>query len=98
MSAVEGIGLGLRVEIAEELLERMPPEVQWLELHPENYIRRAGRYATLLEWALERYPIATHGLTMGFGKPEPFERDYLDRLRGFLEDIESPWHSDHLCF
>jgi uncharacterized protein (UPF0276 family) len=35
---------------------------------------------------------------MSFGALLPFERAYLRGLRGLLEQVRSPWHSDHLCF
>ncbi|MEM9189736.1 MAG: DUF692 domain-containing protein [Myxococcota bacterium] len=98
MAEVEGIGLGLRMELSKELLERNPPEVRWVELHPENYMRRGGRYETLLKTARDRWPIVTHGLTMGYGAVAPFEREYLDPLADFLKAAGTPWHSDHLCF
>ena len=98
MTAVEGIGLGLRMELGDELLERRPPELGWREIHPENYLRRGGRFATLLKRARDAYPIVTHGLTMCFGAVEPFEREYLEPLGAFLKDVGVPWHSDHMCF
>jgi hypothetical protein len=84
--------------IAKDLFAIDPPEVRWLEVHPENYIRRGGKYQDALERALARWPIATHGLTMCFGAVEPFDRAFLASLRSFLEGVGTPWHSDHLCF
>lgn len=98
MHDVRGIGLGLRMELARDLLEAKPTNVDWLEIHPENYIQRGGRYATVLKQASSQWPLVTHGLTMGFGCTTPFERDYLHTLRDFLSDTGTPWHSDHLCF
>ncbi|NCQ59403.1 MAG: DUF692 domain-containing protein, partial [Myxococcales bacterium] len=72
--------------------------VQWLELHPENYIRRGGRYRSRLAKARERWPLVTHGLTMSFGCPRPHEREYMDELRDFVREVGTPWHSDHACF
>jgi len=95
---VTGVGIGLRVELAAALLEREPPEVRFLEIHPENYIRRGGRFAENLERSLERWPILTHGLTLGFGNVEPYDRAALGELRALLERVGTPWHSDHLCF
>jgi uncharacterized protein (UPF0276 family) len=94
----EGIGIGFRMDMAEELFEREPGSVRWLELHPENYIRRGGRYRTRLAKARERWPLVTHGLTMSFGCTRPHEREYMDDLRDFLTEVETPWHSDHACF
>lgn len=95
----EGIGLGLRSPIAAPLLDGSAPSaLRWLEIHPENYLGRGGRYASLLTQARDRYPLLTHGLTMGFGALAPFDVDYLRALRGLLRDLRAPWHSDHLCF
>ena len=93
-----GIGIGFRIDLAEELFERAPDAVQWLELHPENYIRRGGRYRSRLAKARERWPLVTHGLTMSFGCPRPHEREYMDELRDFVREVGTPWHSDHACF
>ena len=93
-----GIGLGYRQAIAERTLEADGPELAWLEIHPENYVARGGRFRHMLEAAAERFPIVTHGLTLGFGAPEPFEAGYVRALRDFLHRLHVPWHSEHLCF
>ncbi|MFT3923660.1 MAG: DUF692 domain-containing protein [Myxococcales bacterium] len=94
----EGIGLGLRHALARELFEAPHTPVRWLEIHPENYLQRGGRYETMLGTARERFPLLTHGLTMAFGSVAPFEQADLRELRGLLAELEVPWHSDHLCF
>jgi uncharacterized protein (UPF0276 family) len=96
--AAAGIGLGLRQALARELFESGPSAVRWLEIHPENYLDRGGRYETMLATARERFPLLTHGLTMAFGSIAPFDSAYLRDLRSLLEELAAPWHSDHLCF
>lgn len=93
-----GVGLGLRAAMAREFLARMPDEVAFLEVHPENYVGRGGLYRRNLDRARERYPMLTHGLTLGFGSSEPFDREFLREVRVFLDSVNAPWHSDHLCF
>lgn len=95
---VHGIGLGLRHRMAAATLNEAPPELAWLEIHPENYLFRGGRYEALLADARTRYPLVTHGLSMGFGTLTPFDATYLRALRRLLEDLDAKWHSDHLCF
>jgi len=95
---VEGIGIGFRYAIASHTLECDVPEIRWLELHPENYVQRGGRFRHVLEQARERWPFVTHGLSMGFGAVEPAEDAYVKPLRAFLHDLGVPWHSEHLCF
>jgi len=92
-----GIGLGLRYDLATELLDRMPKSVAWVEIHPENYIGRGGRYQEILELAREQWPVVTHGLSTCLGSVDPFETGYLNELGAFLRELETPWHSEHLC-
>ncbi|MGB8222921.1 MAG: DUF692 domain-containing protein [Polyangiales bacterium] len=94
---VDGIGLGLRYDLATELLDQRPKGVAWVEIHPENYIGRGGRYQEILELAREHWPVVTHGLSTCLGSVEPFERSYLNELGAFLRKLEIPWHSEHLC-
>jgi uncharacterized protein (UPF0276 family) len=94
---VAGIGLGLRYDLATELLERRPKSVAWVEIHPENYIDRGGRYQEMLELAREQWPVVTHGLSTCLGSVEPFDTSYLRELGAFLTNLAIPWHSEHLC-
>lgn len=97
-TAVKGVGLGLRQSFAEPLFAADLPELKFLEVHPENYVKRGGRFRALLARARERWPVLTHGLTLGFGAVEPAEREYVSQLGAFLREIKAPWHSEHLCF
>jgi len=95
---LHGIGLGLRQPLARALFAEPPPALRWLELHPENYLGRGGLYASLLAEARERWPLVTHGLSMGFGALAPYDPSALDALARFVGALGCPWHSDHLCF
>jgi len=104
---IRGVGLGLRWDFVDELIEtaggpgsdgsRLPP-VDFFELSPENYVRRGGRVAAALEWVADRYPILTHGLTLSIGGMEDLDRTYLGEVAAVVSRLGSPWHSDHLCF
>jgi hypothetical protein len=93
-----GVGLGLRWEFIDALLERLPDAIDFLEVSPENYLRRGGYFPAALERLRSRYPVITHGLTMSLGGVEPPRADYLRELGAFVREVGSPWHSDHLCF
>jgi uncharacterized protein (UPF0276 family) len=94
---VQGVGLGLRWDFIDEILEQKPP-LAFVEISPENYLGRGGYYDEALERAKDIWPIVTHGLTMSVGGVEPLREDYLAGLAGFIDRVGSPWHSDHLCF
>jgi uncharacterized protein (UPF0276 family) len=107
VKVVRGVGLGLRWEFVDELVERTAAEereggealpIDFLEVCPENYMRRGGRYPAALSWLAERYPLVTHGLTMSLGGTDPLDREYVRDLAATVRSVASPWHSDHLCF
>jgi uncharacterized protein len=97
-SVPNGVGLGLRWEFLEEVLEGPALEVAFFEVSPENYMRRGGYYPAALERIRARYPIVTHGLTLSLGALEPPGGDYLRELATELARLGTPWHSDHLAF
>lgn len=94
---VSGVGLGLRWDFIDELLETTPT-LDFVEISPENYMGRGGHYDEALDRTAALWPIVTHGLTMSLGGTDPLRADYLTGLAAFLERVKSPWHSDHLCF
>jgi uncharacterized protein (UPF0276 family) len=99
---VAGVGLGLRWEFLDELLDRTragaAPRIDFLEISPENYLGRGGRYPEALGELSAIYPLVTHGLTMSIGGVDALDGAYLRDLAGFVRQVGSPWHSDHLCF
>ncbi len=98
VDAPTGVGLGLRWEFLDEVLEGPPLDVAFFEVSPENYMRRGGYYPAALEMLKERYRFVTHGLTLSLGAIDPPPADYLAELRAEVTRLASPWHSDHLCF
>jgi uncharacterized protein (UPF0276 family) len=99
---VEGVGLGLRWEFLEELVDAVRDgqalPIDFLEIAPENYIGRGGRQTALLHELADRWPVVTHGLTLSLGGVDALDMVYLRDLVVFLRDVGTPWHSDHMCF
>jgi uncharacterized protein (UPF0276 family) len=93
-----GVGLGLRWDFLEEVVDGPALPIDFFEVSPENYMRRGGYYPAQLEKLLERYPLVTHGLTLSIGAEDDPDRDYLNELKAELGRTKSPFHSDHLCF
>lgn len=93
-----GVGLGLRWPFLEELLEHPSPGLAFVEISPENYMRRGGYYPAALARVRERFAVLTHGLTMSLGGTDPLDDGYLSELRRFLRGLGAERHSDHLCF
>lgn len=85
-----GVGVGLRRALAAELLARKPVEIDWVEIHPENYVGRGGPFREHLEGALDHWRVLPHGLTTCFGNDDaPDERAWLGALRAATPAAES---------
>ena len=56
-----GVGLGLRWEFLEEVVDGERLDLAFFEVSPENYMNRGGYYPAALERVLERYAIVSHG-------------------------------------
>ncbi len=92
-----GVGLGLRWDFLEEVLEGPTVDVAFFEVSPENYMRRGGYYPAALERISRRYPLVTHGLSLSVGAQAVPDRAYVAELAAEVERLGSPWHSDHLA-
>jgi uncharacterized protein (UPF0276 family) len=65
--ARDGVGLGLRWDFLEEVVDGPPLPLDFFEVSPENYMRRGGYYPEQLERLRERYPLITHGRKLSIG-------------------------------
>ncbi len=93
-----GVGLGLRWDFLDELLERPDPGVTFVEVSPENYMRRGGYFPGALGRIRERFGVLTHGLSMSVGGTDAFDDRYFAELRRFLDLMGATEHSEHLCW
>lgn len=92
------IGLGLRQKFILEVADKLPSEIDWFEVAPENYIDRGGEKFAAFEKIHSRYPIIAHGLSLSIGSLDELNWEYLKKLKKFIRDYSIPWFSDHLCF
>lgn len=99
---VLGVGLGLRRPLVQDILayqnHSTEPLIHWLELTPENFIRRGGKSRQILESAKALYPLVPHGVSLSIGSTDPWNHEFLNDLKTLFDDINAPWVSDHLCF
>jgi uncharacterized protein len=103
-AGLQGVGLGLRREILDELLEWMDAGdprlgvIRFFEVSPENFMRRGGFMPAALDRVRAAFPMVSHGLMMSLGALDPFDDAYFAELRRCLARIGAPFHSDHLSF
>jgi uncharacterized protein (UPF0276 family) len=92
-----GGGAGLRSEHFEEILEKRPP-FRWFEIISENFIGFGGWTKEAFQEIRKSYRIVPHSVCLSIGSTDPLDREYLLKLKTFLDSIDAGWTSDHLCF
>ena len=98
-SHLHGVGLGLRRTMLPELAERSDRlDVDFFEVAPENWIGVGGAYGRRLRGLEARYPFVNHGLSLSIGGPGPLDREFLGRLRRFLDGHGVLLYSEHLSY
>lgn len=95
---VRGAGLGLRRELFEPLAELRAGDVGFLEVAPENWMGRGGKFARTLRSFTERFPFVTHGLSLSIGSPAPLDEDFVRRLKTFLDLHQIADYTEHLTY
>lgn len=92
-----GFGVGLRSAHYEHLLTHWPA-VDWFEIISENFMDSRGRPRYVLDEIAARYPVVAHGVSLSIGSIDPLDRDYLARLKRFVDELAPVWVSDHVCW
>lgn len=91
------MGLGLRRELADETFANRN-KIDWLEIVPENYMNLGGAIRERLDRARQKFPLVTHGVSLSIGSTDELSSEYVGGMKRFLDLIDAPWWSDHLCF
>ncbi len=97
IDAIEGVGLGFRLGLADAMLSAPQSQARFIEVCPENYVGVGGRRARLLHAARERWPVVCHGLCGDLAGLAPMQMELLTQVKAMLKEVGARWYSDHLC-
>ncbi len=92
------VGLGLRTEHFNYLLDRPQTEIGWFEAITENFIDTEGAPLHVLTEIRKDYPVALHGVALSIGSVDGVSLDHLKKIKALAERIEPFQISDHFCF
>lgn len=95
-SALRGVGLGWRSEIAADLL-RTPEAVDFVEVVAENCAVDAGARREALAIA-ELWPVVPHGVKLSLGSADGIDLARARRLGRLARDLRAPLLSEHVAF
>ena len=91
------VGIGWRHPHYRELLERQP-ELDFLEVHSENFFAQGGAALAVLRQGRASYPISLHGVGLSLGSAIGIDDWHLEQLARLVQRIEPVRVSDHACF
>jgi len=91
------VGVGLRHPHFTDILT-LPKQVDFVEVHSENFFGQGGAALSVLTQVRERYPVSLHSTSMGLGSAQNIPRHYLERLKKLTQKIDPFLMSEHACF
>jgi uncharacterized protein len=102
LEKIRGTGLGLKRELIPQIQaaygSSLIASIDFLEIAPENWIAAGGKSAKQLDWFVEHFPLACHGLSLSLGGPDPLNEVFLKRVKQFLETYQIPLYTEHLSY
>ncbi|MBT4769105.1 MAG: DUF692 domain-containing protein [Rhodospirillaceae bacterium] len=91
------VGIGFKPVHYDAIL-KTKTGIDWLEVHPENYMSPGGPFMAHLEIMAERYPISLHAVGLSPGSPDPVDAVHLERLKALVDRFQPALVSDHLAW
>jgi uncharacterized protein len=91
------VGIGLKPRHVRQILTE-GAQLDFFEVHAENYMVPGGPYLRHLGQIRERYALSIHGVGLSIGGAGPLDPTHLDRLDRLLGRFEPQWFSEHLAW
>lgn len=95
---VNGTGLGLRRTHMGPLQDRIPDEISFFEVAPENWLGVGGRLGEAFARISAQRPLLCHGLLLNLGGPDPLDSAFIARIKTFLDRHNAVIYGDHLSY
>jgi len=91
-----GVGLGYRTNYHSDII-RSRSDIDFLEATSDQFLYGPEERQSALVEAAGSLPIVPHSLAMSVGSAMPIDAEYLKLNVEFVESLNPPWFSDHLC-
>lgn len=91
-------GAGLKAQHVDDILQLPATDVDFFEVHAENYMGAGGRPHAQLHAIREKYPISVHGVGMSIGSPGRIDPQHLARFKAIVDHYQPVMVSEHLAW
>jgi uncharacterized protein (UPF0276 family) len=95
---VHGAGLGLRRSFLGRIIEKLPQEVDFYEVAPENWIPLGGKLGKQFRAMTERFDFVCHGLSLSLGGTDPLDERLVLDIKQFMAEHQIKFYSEHLSY
>ncbi|MFT7388941.1 MAG: hypothetical protein ACI8VC_002203 [Candidatus Endobugula sp.] len=96
-NTLHGVGIGLKPQHYDEILSTKPA-LDWLEVHPENYMGAGGLPHKYLRKICEHYPLSLHGVGLSLGSADGISDEHLTALTTVVKRYQPAQVSEHLSW
>lgn len=90
-------GAGLKPQHYDAVLDGRP-DLDFFEVHAENYMVDGGPFHHYLTRIREHYPLSLHGVALSIGGEERLDRDHVARLAELVRRYQPAAVSEHLAW
>jgi len=100
MQEIQGVGLGLRHRHFQEFIDNKP-DVDWLEVHTENFFSQDSTSSKYLAKIRQDYPISAHCVGLSLGSVDvtcPVREQHLQNIKKTVDWLQPSMVSDHLSW
>src|SRR5512133_1985763 len=94
---VVATGIGWRHPHYRELLAARP-DLDFIEVHAENFFGDGGAALAVLQEGRARYPVSLHGVGLALGSAAGLDAWHLDQLEQLVRRVDPVRVSDHASF
>ena len=95
---LQGVGLGLRREMLDDILTAKPAVIDFFEVAPENWIPFGGSLQRKFSQLTEQHRFICHGLSLSIGSPDPLDVIFIRQVKQFLKQHNISLYSEHLSY
>lgn len=95
--STNSVGIGLRHPHHKYVIENKP-DVNWFEVHSENFFAKGGPSLNFIKNIRENYPISLHGVGLSLGSSQNVDKKHLESLKNLIEFIDPFLISDHISW
>ena len=92
------IGVGLKNQHADQILQSDSNLPDFFEVHAENYFNSGGLNHAVLKRIAENSRLSVHGTGLGLGNHCGIEDSHLENFKRVIDEYKPLLVSEHLCF